>query len=81
MPALGAIIAWVMSNPAIIGAGVTAVQDVIQLVTSAFNLNKAGVMTDAQLAAVWAAVGVDVQSADDAWAAAKTAHAASVGAP
>lgn len=76
MPALGAIIAWVMANPAIIAAGTAAVKDVINLVTSAFNLHAAGVLTDDQLAAVWTAVGVDVQSADDAWAAAKTAHAA-----
>jgi len=76
MPALGAIIAWVMANPAILAAGASAVQDVINLVTGAFNLHKAGVLTDEQLAAVWTAVGVDVQSADDAWDKAKAAHAA-----
>lgn len=76
MPAIGAIIAWVMANPAIIAAGTAAVKDVINLVTGAANLHAAGVLTDAQLAAVWAAVGVDVQSADDAWDKAKAAHQA-----
>lgn len=76
MPAIGAIIAWVMANPAIIAAGTSAIKDVINLVTGAANLHAAGVLTDAQLAAVWTAVGVNVQDADDAWDKAKAAHAA-----
>lgn len=76
MPAIGAIIAWIMANPAILAAGQAAVQDVINLVTSAINLHSQGVLTDAQLSQIWAGVGVDVQAADDAWAAAKAARAA-----
>lgn len=81
MPALGAIVAWVLANPAILAAGTAAVQDVINLVTGAANLHKAGVLTDDQLSAVWTAVGVDVQSADDAWDKSKAAHAAAAGTP
>lgn len=79
MPGIAAIIAWIISNPAIVAAGEAAVQDVVNFVTGAIALNKAGVMTDAQLAQVWAAVGVNVQAADDAWDAAKAAHAAKKG--
>lgn len=80
MPSLAAIIAWVMANPAIVSAGTEVVREVINLVTSAINLHKAGVLTDAQLAAIWAQVGVNVQQADDAWDAAKAAHAANAAA-
>ncbi len=75
MPSLAAIIGWILANPGIIAAGEAAIKDAINLVTSAISLHQAGVMTDEQLAAVWAAVGVDVQAADAAWDAAKAAHA------
>lgn len=80
MPALASILAWVLTNPQIIAAGEAALQDVINFVTGASALHKQGVLSDAQLAQVWAAMGVNIQTADDAWDAALAAHVAKKGA-
>lgn len=74
MATLTAIIGWIMANPQIIALGEKAVGDLIGWVTQAWNLHAQGVLTDDQLAAVWAAVGVNVNQADTAWVAALAAH-------
>lgn len=72
--ALAAVIAVIEANPALIALGQSAVQGVVKLVQDAYALHQAGVLTDDQLTAVWAAVGVDVQQADDGWKAAEAAR-------
>lgn len=81
MPALSAIIAFIMANPAIVSLGESAVAAVVKLATDAWNLHAQGVLTDDQLAAIWTAVGVDVTSADAAWDAALAAHKAAAPQP
>lgn len=71
LAALEAAVAWVEANPAIIALGQSAVQGVVQLIKDAYALHQQGVLTDDQLTAVWSAVGVDVQQADDGWVAAE----------
>lgn len=81
MPALAAVISFIMSNPALISLGESAVAAVVKLATDAWNLHSQGVLTDQQLSDIWAAVGVDVVNADAAWDAALKAHQAAVPQP
>jgi hypothetical protein len=76
MASLSAIIAWIMANPQFVALGESAISAVVKLATDAWNLHASGVLTDQQLADVWAAVGVDVKNADAAWDAALAAHVA-----
>lgn len=72
--ALAAVVAFIEANPALIALGQSAVKGVVKLAQDAFALHQAGVLTDDQLTAVWAAVGVDVQQADAGWVAAEAAR-------
>ena len=81
MPALSAIIAFIMANPALVSLGESAVAAVVKLATDAWNLHAQGVLNDQQLSDIWAAVGVDVASADAAWDAALKAHQAAQAKP
>jgi hypothetical protein len=76
MPAIGAIIAMILANPQLIALGESAVAAAVKFITDAFNLHAQGVLTDAQLAAIWAAMGVNVAAADAKWDAALAAHRA-----
>ena len=78
MASLSSVIAFILANPQWIALGESAISSVVKLVTDAFTLHKAGVLTDQQLSDVWAAVGVDVASADAAWDAAVAAHQAAI---
>lgn len=79
MPGIAAIITWILTNPQLIAAGEAAIQEAINFVTNAISLHKAGVLSDAQLAQVWAAMGINVTSAGAAWDAALAAHNAKKG--
>lgn len=74
MATISAIIAAIMANPALLSLGENAVASAIKFATDAFNLHSQGVLTDAQLTAVWTAMGVNVQTADAKWDAALAAH-------
>lgn len=79
MAAISAIIAAIMANPALVSLGESTVAAAVKFTTDAFTLHSQGVLTDAQLAAVWAAMGVNVQAADAKWDAALAAHNATKG--
>jgi len=70
MPAIGAIIAWIVANPQVIAAGSQAIVNMVQAAIDLWNRHKQGELTDAQLQAAWEAEGIRVQAAIDAWRAA-----------
>lgn len=70
MASIGAIIAWIVSNPATIAAGEAAIVNLVQAAINAWNRHKQGELTDVQLQAAWAAEGIKVKAANDAWVAA-----------
>lgn len=74
--ALAAALKLILANPEIIAAGFTAIEDAVSLVKSAFNLNKVGAMTDAQLQGVLASVAAADAVSTGALDAAVAAHRA-----
>lgn len=67
MPAIGAIIAWIVANPQVIIQGEQAIVNLVQAAIDAWNRHKQGELTDAQLTAAWEAEGIKVQKAIDDW--------------
>ena len=70
MASIGAIIAWIVANPAVIAAGEQAIVNLVQAAIDLWNRHKQGELTDAELHAMWDAEGIKVQAAIDAWNAA-----------
>lgn len=70
MPTIGAIIAFILANPAIVTAGEAAIVGAVQAAIDAWNRFHSGALTADQLQAEWTAMGVDVAAANAAWEAA-----------
>lgn len=73
MPAIGAIIAWILANPQILVAGEQAIVNAVKAAIALWERYQQGELTDAQLQAAWEAEGIRVQAAVDAWHAAGNA--------
>jgi hypothetical protein len=73
MPAIGAILSFILANPAIVQAGEQVLVGAIQAAIDAWNRWHSGDLTADQLQAEWAAMGIDVKAANDAWEAAGNA--------
>lgn len=70
MPAIGAVLAWIVANPAIVMAGEQAIVTAVQAAIDAWNRWHSGALTTEQLQEEWRLMGVDVSAANAAWEAA-----------
>lgn len=70
MPSIAAILAFILANPAIVTAGEAVIVSTVQAAIDAWNRFHSGALTLDQLQAEWAAMGIDVKAANDAWEAA-----------